>query len=118
MESARAGSLEGDDAKRVDFTAEAELGVTVEPAPADPANWRRPAHIFLTGATGFLGIYLLRELLTTTDATVHCLVRADDTAHARARLTANARHYLQGDLGSTGTGSSPSPATWPRPDSA
>ncbi|WP_327352412.1 amino acid adenylation domain-containing protein [Streptomyces sp. NBC_01304] len=99
VESARAGSLEGDDAKRVDFTAEAELGVTVEPAPADPANWRRPAHIFLTGATGFLGIYLLRELLTTTDATVHCLVRADDTAHARARLTANARHYLQGDLG-------------------
>lgn len=31
--------------------------------------------VLLTGATGFLGGQLLRELLTTTSATVHCMVR-------------------------------------------
>ncbi len=33
---------------------------------------------FLTGATGFLGAFLLSDLLTETQATVHCLVRAAD----------------------------------------
>ncbi len=32
-------------------------------------------NVFLTGATGFLGAFLLHELLSTTEATVHCLVR-------------------------------------------
>ncbi|MEM6684205.1 MAG: beta-ketoacyl synthase N-terminal-like domain-containing protein, partial [Bacteroidota bacterium] len=32
--------------------------------------------IFITGATGFLGVYLLRELLENTNANIICLVRA------------------------------------------
>lgn len=35
-------------------------------------------HILLTGATGFVGAFLLRELLQQTDATLHCLVRVPD----------------------------------------
>lgn len=35
-----------------------------------------PNHILLTGATGFFGIFLLKELLQTTQADVYCLVRA------------------------------------------
>ncbi|MEM6252550.1 MAG: thioester reductase domain-containing protein [Cyanobacteria bacterium P01_D01_bin.156] len=34
-----------------------------------------PKNIFLTGATGFLGAFLLYELLQQTDATIYCLVR-------------------------------------------
>lgn len=45
-----------------------------------------PAQILLTGATGFVGAYLLHELLTTTTAKIHCLVRARDTADAMRRL--------------------------------
>ncbi|MEU3895243.1 amino acid adenylation domain-containing protein [Streptomyces sp. NPDC045251] len=95
--SARAGLLT-EDARPVDFAAEAVLGLPVPRTPAEPASWQRPAHAFLTGATGFLGVYLLRELLTTTGATVHCLVRSADENSAMARIQANAVHYLQDDL--------------------
>ncbi|MGW3645678.1 non-ribosomal peptide synthetase [Streptomyces sp. NPDC000878] len=97
VESARAGML-ADDAKAVDFTVEAELGIPIRRTPAEPASWEKPAHIFLTGATGFLGGYLLRELLASTDATVHCLVRADGDGRAMARLQKNTSHYFQDDL--------------------
>ncbi|MGW1764668.1 non-ribosomal peptide synthetase [Streptomyces sp. NPDC002073] len=47
-----------------------------------------PRHVLLTGATGFVGAFLLRELLAQTDAQVHCLVRADTERAGRARLHA------------------------------
>ena len=97
VEAARAGTL-GADARPVDFEAEAELRVTIPDSPSQPANWQQPEHILLTGATGFLGIYLLRELLARTSATVHCLVRADSPEHARKRLQDNASHYFDDDL--------------------
>ncbi|WP_078073408.1 amino acid adenylation domain-containing protein [Streptomyces niveus] len=98
VESARAGTFSDADTKTVNFDAEAVLDVPVQRTPANPALWQKPANIFLTGATGFLGIYLLRELLATTDATVHCLVRADGHTHAMDRIQANARHYFKDDL--------------------
>jgi amino acid adenylation domain-containing protein/thioester reductase-like protein len=97
VESARAGML-AEDARPVDFAAESELGVPIRRTPVEAASWEKPAHILLTGATGFLGVYLLREFLTTTDATVHCLVRAGDRDAAMARVQANAAHYFQDDL--------------------
>lgn len=39
------------------------------------ANFQTPKHILLTGATGFVGTYLLQELLHSTEATIHCLIR-------------------------------------------
>jgi thioester reductase-like protein len=50
---------------------------------------RRPSHLFLTGATGFLGAYLLHDLLHETDAVVHCLVRANDIQEASAKIRNN-----------------------------
>lgn len=35
-------------------------------------------NVLLTGATGFLGIHLLMELLTQTDNTIYCLVRGNE----------------------------------------
>lgn len=46
----------------------------------------RPENIFLTGCTGFIGRFLLRELLDHTNATIYCLVRADNDSDALARL--------------------------------
>ena len=43
-------------------------------------------NIFLTGATGVLGGYLLKTLLLSTDSKIYCLVRAKDTQHAFNRL--------------------------------
>lgn len=49
--------------------------------------------IFLTGATGFLGAYLLREILDTTRANVKCLVRASGAVAGMARLVSNLSSY-------------------------
>lgn len=49
--------------------------------------------ILLTGATGFLGIYLLRALLHNSNRHVSCLVRAKNTQQGAARLYENARKY-------------------------
>ncbi|ORT56619.1 non-ribosomal peptide synthetase [Streptomyces sp. CB03238] len=52
-----------------------------------------PRHVLLTGATGFLGAFLLRDLLERTGAVVHCLVRASDTSAAEKRLRATLERY-------------------------
>ena len=52
-----------------------------------------PDYVFLTGATGFVGAFLLRDLLTQTGATIHCLVRAVDSAAGRHRLRQNLERY-------------------------
>ena len=44
-------------------------------------------HVLLTGATGFLGPFLLRSLLDQTSATYTVLMRATDPSAARERLT-------------------------------
>jgi thioester reductase-like protein len=44
--------------------------------------------LLLTGATGFLGSYLLHDLLQSTDCQIYCLVRAETIAQAEQRLLA------------------------------
>ncbi|MBF0240579.1 MAG: thioester reductase domain-containing protein, partial [SAR324 cluster bacterium] len=46
----------------------------------------KPKNILLTGATGFLGSFLLQELLEKTDADIYCLVRGKDPSQALQRL--------------------------------
>ncbi|CDZ77704.1 Linear gramicidin synthase subunit D [Legionella massiliensis] len=50
-------------------------------------------NILLTGASGFLGAYLLFYLLTKTKADVFCLVRADNAEHAMKRIRKNCKKY-------------------------
>ena len=45
-----------------------------------------PSGIFLTGATGFLGVHLLYALLQQTQATIYCLVRASSLEQGRQKL--------------------------------
>ncbi|WP_181155055.1 thioester reductase domain-containing protein [Burkholderia multivorans] len=58
---------------------------------------RRPQVALLTGATGFIGIYLLRELLSQEDLQVHCLVRSKGEKSAQARLWEQFRWYFPDD---------------------
>ncbi|MGB6162395.1 MAG: amino acid adenylation domain-containing protein [Pseudonocardiaceae bacterium] len=57
--------------------------LTFHPAPPTTDT---PRSILLTGATGFVGAFLLSALLRHTSATVHCLVRAANDAAADERL--------------------------------
>ncbi|MEW6405535.1 MAG: thioester reductase domain-containing protein, partial [Chloroflexota bacterium] len=52
-----------------------------------------PKHIMLSGATGFLGAYLLHGLLNKTNATIHCLVRASSAEDGLQRLKKNLEYY-------------------------
>jgi amino acid adenylation domain-containing protein/thioester reductase-like protein len=94
MQAARAGKLNaaGRD-PLVDFAHESELHQPVRPHIGTSTDWRRPRQVFLTGATGFFGVHLLRELLTSTTADVHCLVRAPDASHALRRITQAANRF-------------------------
>ncbi|MBS1664518.1 MAG: amino acid adenylation domain-containing protein [Bacteroidetes bacterium] len=57
-----------------------------------------PENVLLTGATGFVGAHLLKELLENTSGTVYCLVRAKDTAEGGRRILDNLRFYDLYDL--------------------
>ncbi|MCQ2378208.1 MAG: amino acid adenylation domain-containing protein [Victivallaceae bacterium] len=50
--------------------------------------------VLLTGATGFLGIHVLRTLLENTDATVYALVRAKRGSGAEKRLNTQYVYYF------------------------
>jgi amino acid adenylation domain-containing protein/thioester reductase-like protein len=79
----------------VDLRSEAVLEPDIAPEEGNVGEaitlqnaWR----VFLTGATGFLGAFLLDALLSRTEAEIHCLVRprkavdADPAAPIRANL--------------------------------
>lgn len=73
---------------------EAQLPATI--APARGLTYRPPdayRAIFLTGATGFLGAYLVAEMLQETEAGIHCLVRPRRGQDGRQRLAAQLEKY-------------------------
>lgn len=53
--------------------------------------------IFLTGATGFLGTWLLENLLNTCDFPITCLVRAASVEHAESRIQKSRCRFLGDD---------------------
>jgi myxalamid-type nonribosomal peptide synthetase MxaA len=55
--------------------------------------WPKPRAVLITGATGFLGAYLLRDLIDRTDAEMLCLVRARDATDGVRRVRANLDSY-------------------------
>jgi len=81
---------------------DAQLDPTIQlTAPRRPAG-TMPRAILLTGATGFLGAYLLDELLRQSTALLYCLVRATDPTQAGQRLQSHLQHYgLWQDLWAT-----------------
>ncbi|HET9957406.1 MAG TPA: thioester reductase domain-containing protein, partial [Polyangiaceae bacterium] len=94
--SAPGSSVVVKSAASVPFEMDATLDEEIRPptatqAGAAPASDARS--VLLTGATGFLGAYLLAELLREPGTHIHCLVRARDAAAGRARVVENLRQY-------------------------
>ncbi|MEU9919205.1 amino acid adenylation domain-containing protein [Streptomyces sp. NPDC051001] len=94
------------------WTADVYLPEDFDPSASTGPVVSEPRHILLTGATGFFGAHILRELLDRTSATVHCLVRAADDNAASERLRTSLSRFglwedrlrprvvsLAGDLG-------------------
>ncbi|MCA0756975.1 thioester reductase domain-containing protein [Paenibacillus sp. N4] len=61
---------------------------------ADLTRVKTYSDIFLTGATGYLGIHLLHDLLKETSSHLHVLVRGKTQAEAEARLAEKWKYYF------------------------
>ncbi|MBL1176967.1 amino acid adenylation domain-containing protein [Pantanalinema sp. GBBB05] len=73
-----------------ELLADAVLDAAIQPPTVSQLQ---PQHIFLTGATGFVGAFLLSELLQDPQAIVYCLVRADNLETASQRLRNSLENY-------------------------
>jgi nonribosomal peptide synthetase DhbF len=104
----------------VDLMAEAVLPPEIDPRGTAPMRSRPPRHLLLTGATGFVGAFLLKELLEGLPVRVHCLIRATGREEAGVKLERRLRAYglweerfreriepVPGDLAKPGLGLSP-----------
>jgi thioester reductase-like protein len=49
--------------------------------------------VLLTGATGFLGVYVISEILRTTNADIHCLVRPRRGDQGKQRIEMQMKRY-------------------------
>jgi amino acid adenylation domain-containing protein/thioester reductase-like protein len=76
-----------------ELQAEVRLDPAIRAAGLPPARATSLQHVLLTGATGFVGAFLLRDLLRETEATIHCLVRAPDRQVGLNRLQKNMVTY-------------------------
>lgn len=73
-------AMQQDTVLDVELAVEAESSETVK-------------NVLLTGCTGFIGRFLLRELLTATDYTIYCMLRGETNEQARQRLLGLMQHY-------------------------
>ncbi|WP_448265127.1 thioester reductase domain-containing protein [Nostoc sp. DSM 114159] len=77
----------------LDLGAEAVLDPTIHPSAASNLAIGEPKNIFLTGGTGFLGAFIIRELLQETNANIYCLVRAANAEEGKSKLQNNLQQY-------------------------
>lgn len=80
----------------LDLGAEVVLDSTIQPV-GNAVSFTNPKNIFLTGGTGYLGAFIIKELLAETQANIYCLVRAGDVAEAKSKLTKNLEQYAVWD---------------------
>jgi thioester reductase-like protein len=78
---------------RPDLRTEADVAVPSFANAVDLDRSKSPRAIFLTGTTGFVGAFVLRELLDRTESEIHCLVRASDDQAALDRIERNLQGY-------------------------
>lgn len=76
----------------IDLAREVQLDAAIVP-PGRFEHSRDPRNIFVTGGTGFLGAFVIADLLRFTTANVYCLVRAGDATAGKQRLVDNMAHY-------------------------
>jgi amino acid adenylation domain-containing protein/thioester reductase-like protein len=77
----------------LDLSAEAVLDSEIQPQSIAFDDVSEPKCIFLTGATGFVGTYLLYELLQRTTADIYCLVRTSNPHEGKKRLQTKLESY-------------------------
>jgi amino acid adenylation domain-containing protein/thioester reductase-like protein len=87
--------LAGEAVEAFDIEAQVVLPESIDGARVAPpvAPRAAPKSVLLTGATGFLGAYVLRDLIDLSAAEVVCLVRADSAEDGIRRIRSNLESY-------------------------
>jgi amino acid adenylation domain-containing protein/thioester reductase-like protein len=80
LDAALAAAGEGD------LAADAVLDPEITPDGLPLADLENPKAAFVTGATGYIGAYIVAELLRRTPMDVYCLVRAENAEEGKNRL--------------------------------
>lgn len=86
-------SLDSAELHEPDLLADTILSPSIVPENIGVDRDSAPQNILLTGATGFLGAFLLDELLRSTQANIHCLVRCANLEVGREKLQRNLKRY-------------------------
>jgi amino acid adenylation domain-containing protein/thioester reductase-like protein/non-ribosomal peptide synthase protein (TIGR01720 family) len=94
----RAAGLPPSDQERIVVEDGSSTGLlTYAPSAVFDPPARRYESVLLTGATGYVGVHVLHELLHATSAHITCLVRAEDDQAATRRLHSAFGWYHPGD---------------------
>ena len=91
VESARDRNGVADEAP--DLEADAVLDPLISAPERDGERVEFPGRVLLTGATGFLGAFVLSELVSRTEAEIHCLVRCETEEEGKNRIRRNLEHF-------------------------
>lgn len=75
-----------------------DIATVPEPSAIKPTIPLKMDSVLLTGATGFLGAHLLKDLLLSTDASIHCIVRGISKDDAVSRLKKTFEFYFPDHL--------------------
>lgn len=81
-----------------DIQRDAILNDDIMPNKKCSVHLANPEGILLTGVSGFLGVFLLKELLDQTDAKIYCLIRKGKFESVAERLLSNIERYELGSL--------------------
>jgi amino acid adenylation domain-containing protein/thioester reductase-like protein len=77
-----------------DLEADAALAPAINPGSLSKTIKTEPDNILITGVTGFLGAFLLYELLEQTRANIYCLVQATNSETGKQKIQSNLEKYL------------------------
>lgn len=73
------------DSVQYDYSQDLQLADQITLSQIKPFN-NKIETILLTGATGFLGIHLVKDLLEQSNSTIFCIIRASSKEEAKNRL--------------------------------
>lgn len=77
----------------VNLVAEATLDASITPNVYQGTSCSTPRNVLLTGVTGFVGAFLLDELLAQTQGNIYCLVRSGSIQDAALRIEDTLNRY-------------------------
>ncbi len=92
--SLRCSSFASSGLSMTNWDAEAVLDSTIIPEQNIQKVNTQPRCILLTGATGFVGAFLLYELLQQTQADIYCLIRASTIEEGKNKIQNSLEAYL------------------------